>query len=183
MATDAKAEWSCRNAASDVEFPIIGMGASAGHIDAFHLFFERMPCGLRMAFVMILHLPADRHVDGNSGALDVDASDRGDRPGSRSSPDMYVPPPHAIVTLNDGHLRCRHRGVIGSTGSSMPFLIHWAQRFEKGPWASCSRHGSDGSLGLKAIKGWGGHVSRKAPMGRRRVWRDAAAPFRPVRSI
>ena len=42
------------------EFPIVGIGASAGGIDAFHSFFDHMPDNCGMAFVMVLHLPADR---------------------------------------------------------------------------------------------------------------------------
>jgi two-component system CheB/CheR fusion protein len=42
------------------EFPIVGIGASAGGIEAFHSFFEHMPADCGMAFVMILHLPAAR---------------------------------------------------------------------------------------------------------------------------
>ena len=42
------------------DFPIIGIGASAGGIDAFHSFFDHMPADCGMAFVTVLHLPADR---------------------------------------------------------------------------------------------------------------------------
>ena len=45
---------------SSSEFPIIGIGASAGGIDAFRSFFNHMPADCGMAFVMILHLPAAR---------------------------------------------------------------------------------------------------------------------------
>jgi chemotaxis response regulator CheB len=38
---------------------IIGIGASAGGVDAFHSFFDALPPDCGMAFVMILHLPAD----------------------------------------------------------------------------------------------------------------------------
>ena len=41
-------------------FPIVGIGASAGGIDAFHSFFNHMPADCGMGFVVILHLPAER---------------------------------------------------------------------------------------------------------------------------
>jgi two-component system CheB/CheR fusion protein len=41
-------------------FPIVGIGASAGGIDAFHTFFNHMPANCGMAFIILLHLPADR---------------------------------------------------------------------------------------------------------------------------
>jgi CheB methylesterase len=42
------------------DFRIIGIGASVGGIDAFHSFFDHMLSDRGMAFVMVLHLPADR---------------------------------------------------------------------------------------------------------------------------
>ena len=38
-------------------FPIVGIGASAGGLDAFHKFFDHMPAHCGMGFVVILHLP------------------------------------------------------------------------------------------------------------------------------
>jgi two-component system CheB/CheR fusion protein len=38
----------------------LASAASAGGIGAFHAFFDHMPADCGMAFVMILHLPADR---------------------------------------------------------------------------------------------------------------------------
>ena len=96
-----------------VAFPIVGIGASAGGLDAFHRFFDHMPADCGMAFVMILHLPADRKsmlaeilarwtpmrvVEGQDGAL--------------IEPNcVYVPPPHAIVTVQDGRLGVQVRGA------------------------------------------------------------------------
>ncbi|MEO8628670.1 MAG: chemotaxis protein CheB [Betaproteobacteria bacterium] len=42
------------------EFPIVGIGASAGGLDAFHHFFHHVSPECGMAFVVILHLPGDR---------------------------------------------------------------------------------------------------------------------------
>ena len=99
-------------------FPIVGIGASAGGLDAFHKFFDHMPADCGMAFVMILHLPADRKsmlvdilsrwtpmrvLEGQDGAL-IEANC------------VYVPPPHAVVTLKDGRLGVKmdmHEGLKG----------------------------------------------------------------------
>jgi two-component system CheB/CheR fusion protein len=40
-------------------FPIIGLGASAGGLQALHQFFDAMPPDSGMAFVVILHLSPD----------------------------------------------------------------------------------------------------------------------------
>ena len=80
-------------------FPIIGIGASAGGIDAFHSFFDAMPPDCGMAFVMILHLPADRksmltEILSRWTSMKVIEG----RDGVRIQPNcVYVPPPHAIT--------------------------------------------------------------------------------------
>ena len=40
--------------------PVVGIGASAGGLDAFHSFFRNMPADSGMAFVVLLHLPLGR---------------------------------------------------------------------------------------------------------------------------
>ena len=142
-------------------FPVIGVGASAGGIDAFHAFFDHMPADCGMAFVMILHLPPDRRsflgeilrhwtsmpvieaVDGTP--IEVNH--------------VYVPPPHAVVTLMDGHL-----GVSEPLEASERAFRPIDGFFDslgtaKGAQAVgivLSGTGTDGALGLKAIKERGG---------------------------
>ena len=41
---------------SEIPFPIIGIGASAGGLEAFELFFKTMPAESGMAFVLVPHL-------------------------------------------------------------------------------------------------------------------------------
>ena len=38
------------------QFPIVGMGASAGGLEAFETFFDSMPLGSGLAFVLVSHL-------------------------------------------------------------------------------------------------------------------------------
>jgi two-component system, chemotaxis family, CheB/CheR fusion protein len=144
-----------------VAVPVVGIGASAGGLDAFHTFFDHMPADCGMAFVMILHLPAARKsmlpeilgrwtpmrvLEGEDGAL--------------IEPNcVYVPPPHAIVTVQDGRLGVRMAvpddlkitrpidAFFGSLGSALG---------EQAIGIVLSGTGSDGALGLKAIKECGG---------------------------
>ena len=142
-------------------FPIVGIGASAGGIEAFHSFFNHMPADCGMAFVILLHLPADR----KSMLTDilarwtpmrvVDAQDQ-----VRLEPNcVYVPPPHALVTVagerlgvqlpqqtNDKLFRPID-GFFDSLGSALR---------ERAVGIILSGTGSDGALGLKAIKERGG---------------------------
>jgi two-component system CheB/CheR fusion protein len=41
---------------SQLDFPVVGMGASAGGLDALMRFFKGMPAHNGMAFVIVLHL-------------------------------------------------------------------------------------------------------------------------------
>jgi two-component system CheB/CheR fusion protein len=146
---------------SSSTFPIIGIGASAGGIDAFHTFFNHMPADSGMAFVMILHLPADRKsmlgeiLRRWTSMPVVEAAD-----GTQIEANhVYVPPPHAIVTLVDGHLRVELPaqnsdrvfrpidGFFDSLGTAMR---------DQAVGIVLSGTGSDGALGLKAIKERGG---------------------------
>jgi two-component system CheB/CheR fusion protein len=146
---------------SSTEFPIIGIGASAGGIDAFHAFFDRMPADSGVAFVVILHLPADRK-SMLSGILSrwtsmpvVEAVNGTEVEANH----VYVPPPHAIVTLVDGHL-----GIVFPPENSdrifRPidgfFDSLGAALRERAVGIVLSGTGSDGALGLKAIKECGG---------------------------
>jgi two-component system CheB/CheR fusion protein len=143
------------------DFPIIGIGASAGGIDAFHSFLDHMPADCGMAFVMILHLPAGRKsvlVDILSRWTTMPVVDAVH--GTRLKPNhVYVPPPHSLVSLDHGALGVilpaeNHDrlfrpidGFFDSLGSSLG---------ERAVGIVLSGTGSDGALGLKAIKECGG---------------------------
>ena len=145
---------------SSSAFPIVGIGASAGGLDAFHRFFDHMPANCGMAFIMILHLPPDRKsmlpeilarwtpmqvVDGADGTLILPNC-------------VYVPPPHSIVSLKDGRLVVR----FVSEDQRVPRPIDaffdslGAALGEQSVGIVLSGTGSDGALGLKAIKECGG---------------------------
>jgi two-component system, chemotaxis family, CheB/CheR fusion protein len=146
---------------SSADFPIIGIGASAGGIDAFHLFFNNMPANCGMAFVVVLHLPADRKSMlteilarwTSMPVIEVTAR-VAIKPGH-----VYVPPPHAIVTLNDGHLIVE-MPPAGSDRVLRPIDAFFdslgAALRERSVGIVLSGTGSDGALGLKAIKECGG---------------------------
>jgi two-component system CheB/CheR fusion protein len=143
------------------EFPVVGIGASAGGIDAFHAFFKHMPADCGMAFVPILHLPAGRksmliEILGRWSSMPVvEAVD-----GIQIAPNrVYVPPPHSIVTLVDGRLGiespsdCRDR-VFRPIDTLFDSLATSMRQHSVG--IVLSGTGSDGALGVKAIKECGG---------------------------
>ena len=146
---------------NDDRFPIVGLGASAGGLEAFRAFFERMPAECGMAFVVILHLPADRKsmladilerwtpmrvIDGENGIrLERNC--------------VYVPPPHALVSLAERQL-CIRTAAPDEDRVPRPIDAFFdslgAALREQAIGIVLSGTGNDGALGLKAIKECGG---------------------------
>jgi two-component system CheB/CheR fusion protein len=142
------------------DFPIVGIGASAGGLDAFHAFFDHMPADCDMAFVMVLHLPADRksmlaEILSRWTAMPVKEG----VDGALIEPNcVYVPPPHAMVTLADGRLIVRtapeNERIYQPIDGFFDALASSLGEYAVG--VVLSGTGSDGALGLKAIKEAGG---------------------------
>ncbi len=146
---------------SSADFPVVGIGASAGGLDAFHAFFEKMPADCGMAFVVILHLPPDRKsmlIEILTRWTSMPVLEGAD--GTRVEPNhVYVPPPHGVITMIDAHLSVEasadqtdHQfrpidGFFDSLGTVLK---------ERAVGIVLSGTGSDGALGLKAIKERGG---------------------------
>ena len=153
-----------------VDFPIIGIGASAGGIDAFHMFFNNMPASCGMAFVMVLHLPADRKsmlTDILARWTSMPVIEVTERVAIESER-VYVPPPHAIVTLSDGHLIVV-MPPVGSDRVLRPIDAFFdslgSSLRERSVGIVLSGTGSDGALGLKAIKECGGFTIAQGSNG------------------
>ena len=139
---------------------IVGIGASAGGLEAFKAFFTHMPEDGALAFVLVQHLAPDHHsllaeLVGRSTAMPVlEATD-----GMRVMPrHVYVIPPNATLTIAGGVLQvCKpappreHRWPINT------FFTSLAE--DQGDHAVCvvlAGTGSDGAQGLRAIKDHGG---------------------------
>ena len=146
---------------SDPRLSVVGIGASAGGLEAFRLLFEAMPADTGMAFVVVLHLPANRksmlpEILARWTAMPVqEATD-----GMRVQPDhVYVPPPHAATTIRNGRLRVR-MAAADARREDRPidgfFDSLAASLGEDAIGIVLSGTGSDGALGLKAIKECGG---------------------------
>jgi len=138
------------------DFPIVGIGASAGGLEALEQFFENMPNDCGMAFVVIQHL--DPNYTGIMPELlqrittmkVMQVTD-----GLRIKPNcVYVIPPNRSMSVLNGVL---HLFVpVQSHGLRLPIDIFFRSlaedRNEKSIGIILSGMGSDGSLGLKAIK-------------------------------
>ena len=157
-------------------FPlIVGIGASAGGLEAFRTFFEHMPPDSGMAFVIVQHLSPDHksilaELLGKTTAMSVaEAED-----GAEVWPDhVYVIPPDATLTIANGRfVVVKPAPPRESRRPIDAFLFSLAR--DQGENAVCmilSGVGSDGSLGLASIKEHGGltiaqaDIDHKAKIG------------------
>jgi len=141
--------------------PVIGIGASAGGIQAFQSFFENMPGDSGFAFVVMLHLPPDRKSilpELISRWTIMPVSEATD--GCALQADcVYVPPPGIVVTFRNGRLY-HHHPDPNEPREISPISLLFSSLAEalEGDAVGIvlSGTGSDGALGLKAIKEKGG---------------------------
>ena len=148
-------------------FPIVGIGASAGGLEALELFFENMPKDNGMAFVVIQHLDPNyigmmpeilQHI---TPMKVVQASDN-----LKVKPNcVYVIPPNKSLSLLNGALHLFE--PVESRGLRLPVDIFFRSmaddRQNKSIGIILSGMGSDGCLGLKAIKEKNGLVLVQSP--------------------
>ena len=151
---------SAGDSGKNTRFPIVGMGASAGGLEAFRIFFEQMAPDSGMAFVLVTHLDP-RHASGIPEILQrvtvmpvVEADD-----GMTVEPNhVYLIPPDKYLTISKGALRT---SVPEKPHGQRTPIDHFLRSLadEEGEDAICvilSGGGSDGTLGLRAVHGVGG---------------------------
>jgi two-component system, chemotaxis family, CheB/CheR fusion protein len=140
---------------------LVAIGASAGGIEAFRRFFERMPADSGLAFVVVLHLAAGRksmlpEIIRRWTAMSV--AEAGD--GVEIKPNhVLVIPAGVVAVLRDGRIFL-HEMPSGPPANLMAidgFFDSVATSLaEDAIGVILSGTGHDGSLGLKAIKARGG---------------------------
>ena len=139
---------------------VVGVGASAGGVEALQALFGRMPNDTGMAFVVVTHLARGREsalaeIIGRS--IDLPVSEA--RDGVEVQPDhVYVLPPDGFVTILDQQMRVQPvdaehlvRHPVDVFFSSL--AVHSG---EDAVAIVLSGSGTDGTLGVKAIKERGG---------------------------
>ncbi|MBC7767608.1 MAG: PAS domain-containing protein [Phycisphaerales bacterium] len=139
---------------------VVGIGASAGGLEAFKTFFSLMPANSGMAFVLVQHLDPNRSsmlVELLSAATQMPVSVAAD--GAQVAANhVYVIPPDATLTMDEDILRITRPAPPRETRRPIDaFFVSLAEA--QGDNAVCvvlSGGGSDGSVGLAAIKEHGG---------------------------
>lgn len=142
------------------EFVIAALGASAGGLEPLEHFFDRMPADAGIAFVIVQHL-APNHATalpellGRHTQMPVEQT----ADNTKIEPNrVYVIPPNATLTIKDGTLRVT--APVEARGTRTPIDSLFSSLAEdRGENAVCillSGTGTDGTLGLRAIKEHGG---------------------------
>ena len=145
-------------------FPVVGIGASAGGLAAFEAFFSGMPAGADpgMAFVLVQHLAPDHK------SLLTELIRRYTRMQVFEVEDgmqvqincAYIIPPNFNMALLHGALHLLE--PVAPRGQRLPIDFFFrslaADQQERAIGIVLSGTGSDGTLGLRAIKDAGGMV-------------------------
>ena len=148
-------------------FPVVGLGASAGGLDAARGLLAALPAGTGMAFILIQHLDpthVSMMVDLLAGHTPMKVQQAADgMPIEREH--LYLIPPGHYLSIRAGALRLSEPAQ--RHGARLPFDFFLRSLAEEvGERAICvtlSGTGGDGSLGLKAVKEKGGLVIVQDP--------------------
>ncbi len=141
-------------------FPVVGIGASAGGLEAFTSLLKALPSDLHMAFVFVPHLDPSREsaftqiLPRSTSMPVVQVTD-----GMQVEPrHLYVIPPNRDLTIRDSRLRLDHRDEPRSVNTSIDIFFRSlaADQGSNAIGVILSGNASDGTLGLSAIKGEGG---------------------------
>lgn len=150
------------NLPPDAPTHYVGIGASAGGLEAIESFFKNMPPDSGLAFVVIQHLSPDYK------SLMVELlSKRTEMPVHRAEEGMvvkanhvYLIPPKTNLTIFHGKLLLKEQGP--NQGINLPidiFLRSLAEdQAERAIGIILSGTGSDGTRGVRAVKEFGGMV-------------------------
>ena len=141
-------------------FVIAALGASAGGLEPLETFFRHMPADAGIAFVIIQHLAPDHPtalpqlLARHTGMPVEQATDN-----TEVAPNqVYVIPPNAVLTIEKGRLVVA--APAEARGARTPIDGFFSSLAEdRGEHAVCimlSGTGTDGTLGLRAIKEYGG---------------------------
>jgi two-component system, chemotaxis family, CheB/CheR fusion protein len=142
-------------------FPVVGIGASAGGLEAFSELLANLPTNTGMAFLLAQHLDPTH----TSFLVEILSKQTGmpieeAREGVEILPDhVYVLPPNNTLTLAGNLLHLKSRETIEQRRSPVDILFD--SLAERGPNAIgviLSGSGSDGAKGVQTLKEAGGII-------------------------
>ena len=145
---------------------IVGIGASAGGVQALQTFFEALPDRTGVAFVVIVHLAPESHSE-----LPRILATRTRMPVTQVNEPASLEPDHVYVIPPDRHLRISDNEISAHEfdsprGQRAPidlFFRSLAEQHGDGFAIILTGAGSDGAVGLKAVKEAGGIILVQDP--------------------
>ncbi len=149
-------------------FPIVGIGASAGGLEAFTRLLRNLPATTGMAYIYVQHLDPTHDsfltvILSRATAMPVNEA----RDGLVIEPDhVYVMVPNTNLTISHGTLILLPRALTGGQHLSIDTFLRSlaADRQQQAIGVLLSGTASDGTSGLEAIKHAGGITFAQDPL-------------------
>jgi len=144
------------NGCDPAAFPIVGVGASAGGLDALETLFSHLPEQSGIAFVVITHTHPE-HVSMLPEILRRQSTVAVEllEDGKRIQPDtIYVPPSDRDPVMENGVIRLKKRETTADAHMPIDIFLR-SLAGDRGELAGCiilSGTGTDGTLGIRKIK-------------------------------
>src|SRR5215813_4127479 len=156
-----------REQTSNNEFLVVGLGASAGGIQALKGFFSKVTKDSGMAYVVILHMSPE-HESRLAEILQVTSPIPVTQVRKRVKvvPDhVYVIPPNQNLEMSDGHLDLKDMIGVEERRSPVDLFFRTLAEANESRAVSVilSGTGANGSMGLKRIKEYGGVAFAQDP--------------------
>jgi len=152
---------------SHTRFPVVGVGASAGGLQALQQFFSNMPPDSGMAFVVILHLSPTHESNAASLLQQVTVMPVIQvTEAVQVQPDhVYVIPPARDLSMLDGSIRLHERDEPRERHAPIDLFFRTLADTHGGFAAAVvlSGSGADGTSGLQRIKEHGGITLAQHP--------------------
>ncbi len=145
---------------SRLPYPVVGIGASAGGLEAYIELLKHLPPDTGMSFVLVTHLSPDKKSQmvpllAAYTAMQVSEVQSGERPERNQ---VYIIPPNTKVSICGGLLQLEPRSQEDRPPRPVDYFFRSLASDQKNRAIGIVLSGtdSDGALGLRAIKGEGG---------------------------
>lgn len=152
---------------SGLDFPVVGIGTSAGGLAALTNFFKAMPAEPGMAFVVLMHLSpkhdsiADRILQRATSMRVVQVVE----PVPVRKNEVYVISPRKALSMNDGYLRVVDLEEERGKQTAIDYFLRTLAEVhrERALAVILTGTGADGSVGIARIRERGGITFAQHP--------------------
>ncbi len=163
----AKKQPSHKDRSRENDFPVVGIGASAGGLEAFEQFFKNMPSDSGMAFVLVQHLdPAHKSILTELIGRFTKMKVLEIQDGMLVEADtVYVIPPNRYMAILHRKLHLLQPTEMPGPRVPIDFFFRSLAKDqqEKAIGIVLSGTGTEGAVGIRAIKGEGGMAMVQDP--------------------